>query len=128
MYLRLFGKLFSAFALIALVMASVGIYAVIAQAAGSRTREIGVRKQLIGGLALGLAAAFPVARLMGSLPFLRVSASDPIVFAAVSLVLTAVGLFACWLRARRAAAMNRVQAIRHKPANNWLMVRRLNDE
>jgi predicted permease len=132
-YLRLFGKLFSAFALIALVMASVGIYAVIAQAAGSRTREIGVRmalgassrnilgmvltrglKQLIAGLALGLAAAFPVARLIGSLPFLRISASDPMVFIAVSLVLTGVGLFACWLPARRAAALNPVQAIRHE--------------
>jgi putative ABC transport system permease protein len=132
-YLRLFGKLFSAFALIALVMASVGIYAVIAQAAGSRTREIGVRmalgassrnilgmmltrglKQLIAGLALGLATAFPVARLMSGLPFLRVSASDPIVFVAVSLMLTAVGLFACWLPARKAAALNPVQAIRHE--------------
>jgi putative ABC transport system permease protein len=132
-YLRLFGKLFAAFALIALVMASVGIYAVIAQAAGSRTREIGVRmalgatsrsilnlvltrglKQLIAGLALGLAAAFPAARLLSNLPFLGVSASDPMVFAAVSLMLTAVGLFACWLPARKAAALNPVQAIRHE--------------
>jgi hypothetical protein len=132
-YLHIFGKLFSAFASIALVMASVGIYAVIAQAAGSRTREIGVRmalgassrnilglvltrglKQLAAGLALGLAAAFPVARLMKSLPFLHLSASDPMVFAAVSLMLTAVGLFACWLPARKAAALNPVQAIRHE--------------
>jgi predicted permease len=132
-YLRVFGKLFAAFALIALVMASVGIYAVIAQAAISRTREIGVRmalgatslnilglvlargvKQLIGGLTLGLAAAIPLARLMQSLPFLNGSASDPVVFASVSLVLTTVGLLACWLPARKAAGLNPVQAIRHE--------------
>ena len=132
-YLRLFGKLFSAFAIIALVMASVGIYAVIAQAASSRTREIGVRmalgassrnilhlvltrggKQLVAGLALGLAAAYPVARLMSSLPFLSFSASDPVIFVAVSLILTTVGMFACWLPARKAAALNPVQAIRHE--------------
>jgi ABC-type lipoprotein release transport system permease subunit len=45
---------------------------------------------------------------------LLVSASDPIVFAAVSLALTAVGLFACWLPARKAAGLNPVQPIRHE--------------
>ncbi len=131
-FLRLFGVLFLVFALIALVIASVGIYAVIAQAASSRTQEIGVRmalgatsrnilelvltrgmKQLLAGLALGLAAAFPAARLMTSLPF-RVSPSDPVVFVIVSLLLVGVGLFACWLPARRAAALNPVNAIRHE--------------
>ena len=131
-YIRLFGTLFFGFAMIALVMAAVGIYAVIAQATTSRTREIGVRmalgatsrnilglvltrglKQLIAGLALGLAAAFPAARLLSSLQ-LRVSPSDPIVFVTVSLLLAAVGLFACWLPARRAAALNPVNAIRYE--------------
>ena len=131
-YLRLFGALFLIFALIALVMAAVGIYAVIAQATGSRTREIGVRmalgatarnilglvlrrgvKQLFAGLLLGLAAAFPASRLMSVLPF-RISPSDPRVFITVSLLLTAVGLFACWLPARRAAALNPVEAIRYE--------------
>jgi putative ABC transport system permease protein len=130
-FLRLFGTVFAAFALIALVMASVGIYAVMAQATSGRTREIGVRMalgatsrnilrlvlgrgmiQLIAGLALGLAAAFPAARLIGALPF-RVPATDPIVFI-VSLLLASVGLFACWLPARRAAALNPVNAIRHE--------------
>jgi len=131
-YIRLFGTLFFGFAMIALVMAAVGIYAVIAQATSSRTREIGVRmalgatsrnilglvltrglKQLIAGLALGLAAAFPAARLLSSLQ-LRVSPSDPVVFVTVSLLLAAVGLFACWLPARRAAALNPVNAIRYE--------------
>jgi predicted permease len=131
-FLRLFGAVFSVFALIALVMASVGIYAVMAQAASSRTREIGVRMalgatsrnilglvlgrgvtQLIGGLGFGLAAAFPAARLMAALPF-RVSPTDPTVFVIVSLLLASVGIFACWLPARRAAALNPVNAIRYE--------------
>jgi ABC-type antimicrobial peptide transport system permease subunit len=130
-FLRLFGTVFAAFALIALVMASVGIYAVMAQATSGRTREIGVRMalgatsrnilrlvlgrgmiQLIAGLALGLAAAFPAARLIATLPFC-VPATDPIVFT-VSLLLASVGVFACWLPARRAAALNPVNAIRHE--------------
>ena len=131
-YLRLFGTLFFVFALIALVIASVGIYAVIAQATSSRTQEIGVRmalgassrnilmlvltrglKQLIAGLVLGLVAAYPAARLMTALP-LRVSASDPILFVAISVLLTTVGLFACWLPARRAAGLDPVKAIRYE--------------
>jgi putative ABC transport system permease protein len=129
-FLRLFGALFSVFALIALVMASIGIYAVMAQAASSRTREIGVRialgatsrnilglvmgrgvTQLIAGLVFGLAAAFPAARLIAALPF-RVSPTDRVLFITVSLLLAAVGIFACWLPARRAAALDPVNAIR----------------
>jgi putative ABC transport system permease protein len=131
-YLRLFGTLFGVFAMIALLMASVGIYAVIAQATSSRTQEIGVRmalgatasnilrlvlargmKQLTAGLVLGLAAAFPAARFMATLP-LRVSQSDPTILVTVSLILTTVGLFACWLPARRAAALNPIKAIRYE--------------
>jgi ABC-type antimicrobial peptide transport system permease subunit len=131
-FLRVFGSIFAVFALIALVMASVGLYAVMAQAASSRTREIGVRmalgatarnilqlvlgrglKQLIAGLVFGLAAAFPAARLMAALPF-RVSPTDPLVFITVSLLLASVGVFACWLPARRAAALNPVNAIRYE--------------
>jgi predicted permease len=130
-FIHLFGKLFSGFALIALLIAAVGIYAVIAQATTSRTQEIGVRMalganarnivvlimrrglgQIIAGLALGLAAAFPGARLIGSL--IGASPSDPAVFLVVSLLLTAVGLFACWLPARRASALDPVKAIRYE--------------
>jgi putative ABC transport system permease protein len=130
-FLRLFGTVFSVFALIALVMASVGIYAVMAQATSSRTREIGVRMalgatagnilrlvlgrgmtQLIAGLVFGLAAAFPAARLMAALPF-RVPPTDPVLFV-VSLLLASVGIFACWLPARRAAKLNPVNAIRYE--------------
>lgn len=131
-YLHLFSKIFSGFALIALLMAAVGIYAVLAQATNNRTQEIGIRMalganagnilalvirrglwQIIAGLALGLAAAWPATRLMASLP-LGVSTSDPLVFLSVAVVLAVVGLFACWLPAHRAAALDPVKAIRYE--------------
>jgi hypothetical protein len=131
-FLQLFTKLFLGFALIALLMASVGLYAVIAHATGSRTQEIGVRMalgatarnitilvmkrglwQIGAGLALGIGAAIPATHLMSSLP-LGISSSDPTVFMVVATVLAAVGLFACWLPARRAAALDPVKAIRYE--------------
>jgi predicted permease len=131
-FLSLFAKLFLGFAVIALVMASMGLYAVIAYTTGSRTQEIGVRMalgasarsiellvmrrgvwQIAGGLALGLAAAIPAARLMANLP-IGVSPSDPAVFIVVAAVLSVVSLFACWLPARRAAALDPVKAIRYE--------------
>ena len=131
-FLRVFGEIFLAFALVAMLMASVGIYAVIAHATGSRTREIGVRIalgatmrnilflvmrrglwQISCGLALGLVAAFPLAHLMVSIPngSLR---SDPSVIFEVALTLAAVGIFACWLPARRATGLDPVRAIRYE--------------
>ena len=131
-YLRVFGTVFLIFALIALSMASIGIYAVVAHNTGLRTQEIGIRmalgatansvlrlviggglKQLFAGLLLGLAAALLVTRLMGELLF-RVSPSDPIVFGTVVLILSAVGVIACYLPARRAASMHPVKALRHE--------------
>jgi len=131
-YLHLFSKVFMGFAIIALLMAAVGIYAVLAQATSRRTQEIGVRMalgaslrnimmlvmrrglwQILAGLALGLAAAFPAARLMASLP-IGVSPTDPTVFLAVAALLAAVGLFACWLPAHRASRLDPVKAIRYE--------------
>ncbi|HEX3470773.1 MAG TPA: ABC transporter permease [Silvibacterium sp.] len=130
--LHLFSKLFSGFALIALLMAAVGIYAVLAQATNSRTQEIGVRMalganagnivalvmrrglwQIVAGLGFGLAAAFPATRLMASLP-IGVSPSDPVIFVIVASLLAIVGLLACWIPARRAAALDPVKAIRYE--------------
>ena len=131
-FLRVFGEVFLAFALVAMLMDSVGIYAVIAHATGSRTREIGVRIalgatmrnilllvmrrglwQITGGLALGLAAAFPLTHLIASIPNggLR---SDPFVILEVALALASVGIFACWLPARRASGLDPVRAIRYE--------------
>ena len=131
-FLHLFSRIFSGFAIIALLMAAVGIYAVLAQATNSRTQEIGVRMalgankrnivalvirrglwQVAAGLGLGLAAAFPAARLIAGLP-LPISPSDPLVFSVVAILLTAVGLFACWIPAQRAASLDPVKAIRYE--------------
>jgi len=131
-FIALLTIVFLSFALIALIMASVGLYAVIAHATASRTQEIGVRIalgantrnilllvmrrglwQIATGLVLGIAAAFPVTRIMSSLP-IGVSPSDPNVFLVVGALLACVGLFACWLPARRAAALDPVKAIRYE--------------
>jgi predicted permease len=130
--LRVFGTVFLIFAAAALSMASIGVYAVVAHNTGRRTQEIGIRmalgatgprivrlviggglKQLVVGLLLGLAAAFAVTRLMGGLPF-GVSTSDPIVFVGAIVILTVTGLVACWLPARRAAALRPSEALRER--------------
>jgi predicted permease len=131
-YLRVFGSAFVIFAAGALLLASIGIYAVVAQTTARRTREIGIRmamgatarsilglvvgrgvKQLAAGLVLGLAAALAVTRLMGELLF-GVSPQDPIVFGTVVAVISLVGLTACWVPARRAAHLPPLEALRHE--------------
>lgn len=130
-HLRVFGALFLIFAVIALVLAAVGIYGVMAHATVRRTQEIGLRMalgagmadvlrlvlqrgliQLGLGLALGLGAAVAVTRLMREL--ILVSPTDPLTFGIVTVALTAAGLLACWLPARRAAAMDPVKALRYE--------------
>jgi predicted permease len=132
-YLRVFGAVFSIFAAGALLMASIGIYAVVSQTTLRRTREVGIRmalgatsrdilmlvigrgsKQLIAGLVLGLAAALGATRLMAGELLFNVSPSDPIVFGTVIAIVTFVGLAACWLPARRAARLHPVKALRHE--------------
>ena len=69
--------------------------------------------QIGAGLMVGLALAIPAVRLMTALP-LGVSLGDPTVFVLVAAVLVSVGLFACWLPARRAAGLDPVKAIRYE--------------
>jgi putative ABC transport system permease protein len=129
-FLRVFGTLFFLFALLALLMASVGIYAVVAQATSRRTREIGIRMalgatasrvvrlvlsrgllQLGIGLAVGLAGAIAATRLMDSIPGLTTT-GDPLLFGLVVGLLFCVGLLACWLPANRAASVSPTEALR----------------
>src|SRR4030095_6615245 len=109
------------FAGVALLLASIGIYAVIAYAVAQRTREIGIRMALgaasadvlrlvvrdgmapaIIGVVLGAMGAFAVTRLIRSLLY-GVSATDPIVFGLVAGMVVLVALCACWVPARRGA-------------------------
>lgn len=127
---RLGAAVVSGFAVLALFLASVGLYGVVAYFVVEGTREIGIRmaigasrtdvlrlviRQGMGttliGLAAGLAIAFAVTRLMGTLLY-GVSAADPVSYLAAILVLAAVSLLAALLPARRAARVDPVVALR----------------
>ena len=127
---RVFGTLFAIFALIALVMSSVGLYAVMAYSVTQRTPEIGVRMalgaegrqvswlilrrglvQMGAGLTIGLVAAFFLARVMRSL-LVQISPDDPLTFASITVLLSAVAVLACLLPARRASGIDPLVALR----------------
>jgi predicted permease len=127
---QLYLTLFSLFALLALLLASIGLYGLIAYSVAQRTREFGIRYALgaqvgdvlrlvIGqgarltalGLALGVLAAAGVARLMETLLF-RTTAYDPMVFGGVVFVLAVIGLLAALLPALRATKADPVAALR----------------
>ena len=128
---RIFGIMFGVFALAALLLASIGLYGVMAYSVAQRTHEIGVRlalgaepndvlrlvvrqgARLAGaGLLLGIPGALMLSRLLqGSL--YGVSSSDPATFAGIAILLSGVALLASYLPARRAARLDPVVALRH---------------
>jgi putative ABC transport system permease protein len=127
---RFMVQVFSAFGLGALFLASLGVYSVMTYSVAQRTPEIGVRMalgasetdvfRLVGrqgfvlvciGLAIGLASALLVSRLLASLLF-QISPTDPPTYFALTGVLATVGLVACWLPARRATRVDPLTALR----------------
>jgi predicted permease len=122
--------LLTIFGAVALVLAAIGIYGLMAYSVAQRTQEMGIRMALgadrdairrlvvwqgmrlaIVGVVLGLGAACMLTRLIASLLF-GVKAWDPVAFFAAPLILTAVALFAAWLPALRASKLDPVQALR----------------
>jgi len=127
---RLSAFLLGIFAVVALILASVGIYGVTSYAVAQRTQEIGIRIALgaqtrdvlllvlgfgarlaVIGVVAGIAAAFALTRLMQNLLF-QISPTDPITMTAVSLTLAGVALLACYIPARRATRVDPVIALR----------------
>ncbi|WP_348264759.1 ABC transporter permease [Telmatobacter sp. DSM 110680] len=127
---RLSMILLAGFAVLALAMSCVGIFAVTSYLVGERTREIGVRMALgaqradvlrlvVGqgtrtvllGIFIGIAAALILTRLIGNQLY-GISAHDPFTFAGVAIVLTVVAVFACYIPARRATRIDPVVALR----------------
>jgi putative ABC transport system permease protein len=129
---RLSVVLLGVFACIAVLLAAAGIYGVVSYSVAQRTREIGIRvalgaervgilrliivqaaKLAVAGQLIGLLAALGLTRLMSSLLF-GISAADPLTFAGVGFLLTAVALAACYIPARRAMRVDPMVALRYE--------------
>jgi len=129
---RLAAALLTLFGLLASSLAEVGIYGVLSYSVTERTREMGIRlalgarprdllKLVVGqgfmltliGLVIGVGASFALTRLIARLLF-GVSATDPLTFIVIPLLLTGVALLACWIPARRATRVDPLAALRYE--------------
>ena len=129
---RLVLTLFTIFACLALLLAAIGIYGVLASSVRQRTRELGIRialgattrgvlqlvigdglKLVMLGIVIGLAGAIASGRLLAGLLF-SVSATDPLTFTLIALLLAGVSVLACYIPARRATKVDPLTALRYE--------------
>jgi predicted permease len=130
---RVASTLIGVFGIVALLLASIGLYGVMAWIVGSRTKEVGIRMALgaqrgdvlrlvlkqglvltIAGVSVGLVAALIATRLIDTQQLYQVRANDPITFLGIALLLIFVSLLACYLPARRATKVDPLVALRNE--------------
>jgi predicted permease len=129
---RIFASLTSGFGLLALILACIGIYGIMAYSVSRRTNEIGIRmalgaerqqvlRMVLGesawiamiGVAAGICSALALARLIASMLY-ELKAYDPLTFGGSAVLLLLIGLAASWIPARRAANLDPMRALRHE--------------
>jgi putative ABC transport system permease protein len=125
-------SMFGGFSALALLLAAMGVYGVVAYTVAERTPEIGIRialgaqrrdvlrlilaqglKPLVIGSGAGIIVALALGRALSSLLF-GVSSTDPLTFAGIALLFIFVALLACWIPARRATKVDPLVALRHE--------------
>ena len=130
---RLASTLIGVFGLVAMLLACIGLYGVMAWMVGRRTREVGIRMALgaqrsdvlrlvlrqgitliVFGVVVGMAAALAATRFIDTQQLYQVSATDPLTFVGVALILSVVALLACYIPARRATKVDPLVALRYE--------------